>query len=135
MRLGKEHGSSNDTSLVIYTRKCLGYLTGPIDPHEILNDQLIVKCKDLWWQMASAEKIVDLFNASTWCGVDYNPLVNLVHRQIALHPIHQQLVENHVQMAALVATTYVEEDRRTWRAMSLSKIMQPFNKNAVDDKK
>jgi len=85
--------------------------------------------------MASAEKIVDLFNASTWCGVDYNPLVNLVHRRIALHPIHHQRVENHVQMAALVATTHVEEDWRTWRAMSLSIIMRPFNENTVDDKK
>jgi len=49
LRLGKEHGSSEDILLVINTRKCFEYLTGPVDPHEILNNQLIVECKDLWW--------------------------------------------------------------------------------------
>jgi len=37
-------------------------------------------------------------------------------------------------MVAHVKTTHVGEDRRTWWAISLSKIMILFNKNAVDNK-
>ena len=38
-------------------------------------------------------------------------------------------------MVAQVTRTHVEEDRRSWRAMSLSKITRTFNKTAVEDKK
>ena len=84
--------------------------------------------------MASVDAVVDLYDNSTWCDVDYDPLVNVIHRRIALHSIHQQHVENHVEMAAHVASTHVGEDRRPWRAISLSKIMRHFNKYTVGEK-
>jgi len=135
LRLGTEHGSRDDTSLVINTRMCLEYLTSIVEPLEILKDPLIVESKDLWCRMGSVDVTIDLFDRSTWCNVDYEALVDFVHHLIALHPIHQQRVENHIQMAAQVASTHVEEDRQSWRAISLPKIMRPFNKEAVEDKK
>ena len=81
---------------MINTLMCLEYLTSTIEPLEILKDPLIVKSKDLWWRMGSEDVTVDLFNRLTWCNVDYEALVDLVHHRIALYPIHQQRVENHV---------------------------------------
>ena len=38
-------------------------------------------------------------------------------------------------MEVHVASTHVGEDRRSWRAIALPKVMRPFNKYAVDEKK
>ena len=54
---------------------------------------------------------------------------------IVVHAIHQQRVENHVQLAALVASTNVLEDRRTWRAIMESCLVRLFNKKALDKKR
>ena len=67
---------------------CHEYLTSNAEPLEILKDPLIVASKDLWRQMGSADETVDLFDKSTWRDVNYEALVDLVHHQIALHPIH-----------------------------------------------
>ena len=81
--------------------------------------------------MAVADETVDLFDEKTWNDIDYSPLVNQVLARIATHAVHQQRCENYVQLAALVASTNVAEDRRTDRANALSYIMRPFNKDAV----
>ena len=108
-----DYGPSDDTSLMIDTRMYLEDLTSITDPLEILKDPLIVELKDLWWQMASADTTVDLYNNSNWCDVNDDPLVIVIHHMIAIHSIHQQRLENHVQMAAHVASTHVGEDRRS----------------------
>ena len=111
LRLGTEHGSRDNTLGVINMRICLEYLTSTAEPLEILKDPLIVESKELWWRMGSDDVTVDLLKRSTWwCNVDYEMLVDVIHRRIALHPIHQQRVENHIQMVAQVASTHVKED-------------------------
>ena len=55
-------------------------MTEIADPNEILKDSLITERK---WKMTSADVLVDLVDASTWSGVGYNPLVDLVHQKIA----------------------------------------------------
>ena len=81
------------------------YLTELADPKEMLKDSLLCAEKDLWWKMAFANQLVDLFDTSTWCGTDYEPLVDLIHGMVVPHAVHQQLAENYVQAAALVSST------------------------------
>ena len=131
----KHQGASDDTAIQIDTRECLKYLTAKADPHTILEDPLINDHKQLWWKMANADGTVDLFDEATWNGEKFEPLLDLVHQLIVIHALHQQRCENHVQLAALVASTNVGEDRRTWRAIILSCIMRIFNKKALDAKR
>ena len=64
--------------------------------------------------MASADVVVDLFDTLTWNGSDYEPLLDLVHKIIVPHVLHQQRCENHVQMAALTASNNAGEGRRSY---------------------
>src|SRR5210317_2422865 len=85
--------------------------------------------------MASAEVTVDVLDKSTWAGVDYEPLLDIIHGRIAIQALQQQRYEQMVQTAALFASTNVQEDRRTWRGIARSCLIHPFNKKAVDAKR
>ena len=52
---------------------------------------------------------------------------------VAIHPLHQQKAERHVQMTALVSSTGVSQDRRTWRMISLTCVMRPFQVEAKEE--
>ena len=106
------HHGQDGAPVAINTRKFMQYITEIADVNEMLADPLIVCQWDLWMKMAFAEEVVDLFDEDSWAGVDYTPLVDLVHQWIATHPLHQQRCENYVQLAALVASTNVSEGRR-----------------------
>ena len=105
-----KHQGSKKGTVEVDTRPCMEYLTALADPKEMLKDYLLCAEKDLWWKMAVANQVVDLFDMSTWCGTDYEPLVDLIHNIVVPHPVHQQLAESYVQAAALVSSTNVEED-------------------------
>ena len=98
-----------------------------------MNDPIISENKELLWEMAEEDPLgFDLFDKSTWKGVsDYTPIIDVVHKRIAIHPIHQQRCELHVQMAAFVASTNVGEVRRSCRAMCLSTIFRPYHQWAL----
>ena len=83
--------------------------------------------------MAFANQLVDLFDTSTWCGTDYEPLVDLIHRMVVPHAVHQQLAKNYVQAAALVSSTNVEEGRRSNRVNAISYVVQGFNKKSAEE--
>ena len=128
----KHHGHNHD-AVEVNSRDCLRWLTSDADPSAILKDDLICCQKDLWWRMLRADKTADLFDETTWQGTNYTPLVDLVHGRIAIHGVHQQRCENHVQMSALVSSTNVIEARRSDRTEGLSYLMRPFNKDAVEE--
>ena len=69
---------------------------------------------------------------STWGEVDYTSLLDGIWRTIGIHSHHQQLCENYVQLAALIAKTKVGEARRTWRAIGMSTLIRPFNLWAIE---
>ena len=73
------------------------YPTAVADPAKILEDPLIKDNKVLVWQMASADTPVNLFDASTWPdGIDFNPLLDVVHHTIAPHMCQNQRIESYV---------------------------------------
>ena len=98
-----------------------------------MKDPIIGDNKDLLWEMAEEDPLkFDLFDKSTWQGVvDYAPIIDLVHKQIVIHPVHQQRCELHVQMAAYIASTNVGEVRRSCRALCLSSIFRPYHQCAL----
>ena len=123
--------------VMVDTRRCMEYLTELADPEvmladpkAMLADPLVSREKELLMTYAFAAKEVDLFDQSTWDGVDYEPLVDLVHELIVPHAVHQQLAESYVQSAALVAQTNVDEDRRSNRVNALSYVVRDFSKKA-----
>ena len=130
-----QHQGSDDRVITINTRECMKYLTELADPKDMLKDALLSVQWDLWMQMAFAEEVVDLFDRSTWATHDYEPLLDLVHANIAPHALHQQRCENHVQMAALTASNNVGEGRRSDRAAALSYLMRDFNMKSVTEVK
>ena len=124
------HGQDGDP-VAIDTRRFKQYITEIADVNEMLADPLIVCQWDLWMKMAFAEEVVYLFDEESWAGVDYAPLVDLVHQRIATHPLHQQRCENYVQLAALVSSTNVSEGRRSDRLNALLLLMRPFNQESA----
>ena len=72
------------------------YLTELADPKDLLKYPLIVKEKELWFEMASADVVVDLFDTSNSSGNDFEPLLDLIHKRIVPHALHQQRCENHM---------------------------------------
>ena len=75
--------------VLIDTQERMKYLMETVNPSEMLKDSLILDFKELWWKMAFADIVVDLFETSTWEGVDYAPLLNIIHAKIAPHAVHQ----------------------------------------------
>ena len=142
----KHHGQTyGEEGVKVNVRSMMNYLIrGPpgadpetyptANPEAIMKDPIIGDNKDLLWEMAEEDPLqFDLFDKSTWQGVvDYTPIIDLVHKQIAIHPVHQQRCELHVQMAAYVASTNVGEVRRSCRALCLSSIFRPYHQWALE---
>ena len=133
----KNHDVSHET-ITVDSRDCLEYLTENADPMEILEDPLIKNNQTLLWQMAAADTPVDLFERGerkTWNGVNYSPMVKVVHEEIAPHMSQCQRVESHVQTNAIVSRTNVGEARRTSRATVHTALHRTFNQESVEEKR
>ncbi|KAK1733485.1 hypothetical protein QTG54_015773 [Skeletonema marinoi] len=114
----------------INVEECMNYLTADADPAAIMQSDFVKSHWDLIEEMGTFEYIEDtisLFDDTTWGHVDFEPLLEAVWNEIAIHACHQQRCENYVQLAALVAKTSVGEVRRTLRAIILSTIIRPFH--------
>ena len=70
-----QHQGCDDEQVSVNTREIMKYLTELADPEDLLKDPLIANKKELWFEMASADVVVDLFDTSTWNGSDYEPEV------------------------------------------------------------
>ena len=86
----KHHGENVGELTEVNSRDCMKYLTELADPAHMLTDSLLTDQKELWWKMADADEVVDLFNKSTWIEDDYEPLVSLIHQKVVPHELHQQ---------------------------------------------
>ena len=99
----KHHGQTyGEEGVKVNVRSMMNYLIrGPpgadpetyptANPEAIIKDPIISDNKDLLWEMAEEDPLqFDLFDKSTWQGVvDYTPIIDLVHKRIAIHPVHQ----------------------------------------------
>ena len=77
--------------------------------------------------MVSADIVVDIFDTSTWNGSDFELLLDLAHKVIVPHALHQQQCKNHVQMAALMTKNNARDSRLSYQAAGISYIMRPFD--------
>ena len=92
---------------------CMKYLTATADPINILDDPIIITEMNLLWKLGGDEAPVDLFDKITWGVKDYTPLQRIVYTMMTIQPTQNQLVEKHVQLAALVRKTNVGQARAT----------------------
>ena len=133
-------GSSSDESTTINIRDAMTFLTTVVDEEGVKTrldafkmgeDPIIQMNEKLWEEYAASGPEVDLFKKSTWPdGADFEQLLDIVHGMIAIHPLHQQLCENHVQDSQRVGATNVDQDRCTWRENIVSAIQRTFSKKA-----
>ena len=123
-------------TITINTRSCLQYLTSMInDPTKLLEHKLIATHWNLLVKMASATQVVDLYDETTWDGVDYKPLVDCIHDQITPHMSQNQLLELQVQTHAQVSKNNTGEARRSADCILVSAIKHPLNKALVEAKR
>ena len=85
--------------------------------------------------MASATQVVDLYDETTWDGVNYKPLVDCIHDQITPHMNQNQLMELQVQTHAQVSKNNTGEARRSADCILVSAIKHPLNKALVEAKR
>ena len=118
----------------VHVGDAMRYLTGKANVSEILKDPLIQKEKDLLFQTLEAPEVVDFFDEGTWDGVDYGPIVDLIHEYIVPHASNQQRIEGFVQMINIMARSNVKGGRRSARLIIFSILFHPYNRASVDEK-
>jgi hypothetical protein len=82
--------------------------------------------------MAEATNVVDIYDSSTWDGIDFEPILDIVHRQIEPHANHQQRTESGVKGIADQPRTGVGEDRRNARNITHYYFTREHNKSAKE---
>lgn len=63
------------------------------------------------WKLSMADIPVNIYDKQTWGDEDFSHLLIIVQPTILPHMSQNQLIENHIQMAAQVRKTGVEEER------------------------
>ena len=109
------------------TKQCMEYLTELVDLKTMLEDLLVSGEKILWMKTAFACQEVDVFDVSTWDGIDYELLVDLVHQIIVPHAVHQQPRAKYVQSIDFVSSTNVNKDRQSNRVNGILYVMRDFS--------
>lgn len=141
--LGKHHtmDRENKDDIKIKLQDSMEFLTQYADPATILKDKIVSKNWRYIVAMSESKEAVDLFcktedghwDKESWNGMDYEPFVNDIIRQICIHSSHQQRCENYVQLCGLLSMTGVGEVRRTCRAIINSIINRRFNGWAIEE--
>ena len=122
--------------VTVVARDCIQWLLQNADDYKMIDNVFIAKpLQSLVWDMAQADKPVDLFDKTTWDDVDFWPLRRGLVDRIALAFANNQTAENHVQMCALVRSTNVGVHRASCRVMSHSLLIRNFNERSVAEKK
>ena len=98
-------------------------------PEERISNLMIAP---LLKKIAKATNVVDMYDSSTWDGIDFEPVLDIVHRQIAPHANHQQRTESGVKGIADQSRTGVGEDRRNARSITHYYFTREHNKSAKE---
>ena len=106
----------NNGPVKVNLRQCMIWLVSDHDPCELRQDYIIKQQWPLLKMMAESETIIDIYNKATWPDdTTFEPVLDLVHKQIANHANHQQRTEGAVKGVADQSRTGVGEDRRNAR--------------------
>ena len=63
------------------------------------------------WKLMDVETIVNIFDKSTWKGVDYDGICNILQMMVVMCTARNQHTEDHVQLLATGHTTNVGKPR------------------------
>ena len=127
-----DHNEGDLPPIKINIHDCMEYLTGVVNPFEMLKISLVQDNMEFLKKMAAVPHdaaAVDIFDNQTWpvgqdgSKHDFNPLLDYAHKRVAPHCCRGQGVENHVQAAGFVRKTdshpTVEHHILTLRATSI----------------
>jgi hypothetical protein len=122
----------NGVPVIVDQRQCMAFLTAGANPFAMREDPIIQKEWPLLKKIAKATNVVDMYDSSTWDGIDFEPVLDIVHRQIAPHANHQQRTESGVKGIADQSRTGVGEDRRNARSITHYYFTREHNKSAKE---
>ena len=117
-RIELRHLQMNGGPVIVDQRQCMAFLTAGADPFAMREDHIIKKEWPLLKKMAKATNVVAIYDSSTWDGIDFEPILDIVYRQVAPHANHQQRTESGVKSIAYQSRTGVGEDR--WNARNIT---------------
>jgi len=80
--------------------------------------------------LSEATEVVDI-----WTSNEFKPFADHCAAEICIHPIHQQQIENYVQLSGLISKTKVDETRRSCRVISVAGIIRTANREVADKRK
>ena len=69
----------NDGPVFVDQRQCMAFLTAGADPSTMREDPIIQKEWPLLKEMAEATNVVDIYDPLTWNGIDFEPVLDIVH--------------------------------------------------------
>ena len=104
------HLQMNGGPVVVDQRQCMGFLTAGADLFVLREDPIIMQVWPLLQKMAMASSVVDIYDPATSGNDDNDPVLDIVHRQIAPHANHQQKTESGVKGIADQSHTGVDKD-------------------------
>ena len=85
------HLQMNGGPVIVDQCQCMAFLTAGADPFAMREDPIIQKEWPLLKKIAKATNVVDMYDSSTWDGIDFEPVLDIVHRQIATHANQRQI--------------------------------------------
>jgi hypothetical protein len=107
-----KHLKMDDIPILVNLCSCMSYLTRNADPYEMMESPIIKKEWPMLKKMAEADNVYDIYDSTTWDGLDLEPVLDIANRLIALHANNQQRTKGCIKSIADQSRTGVKEDRR-----------------------
>ena len=119
----------------VNVRDFLEYITDVADLDKALSDPFVSENDELLWEMAEAETPVDIHDETTWNGIDYTPIAELIHQVAGAASSQGQMIENHVQGAGRASHNNRGEVMSTCLASANSLVVRSYNEKSVAEKR
>ena len=126
------HLEMDNGPVSVNIRDCMLYLLSDVDPFQLRDNTILSQQWPLLKEAAESGRIIDFYNPETW-GDDktkYNPVLDIIHQQIAPNSHEQQRTESYVKAIADQSRTNVGPQRRNARIMTHSYFKRPQNESA-----
>ena len=81
-RIKLRHLQMNGGPVIVDQCQCMAFLTAGADPFAMREDHIIKKEWPLLKKMTEATNVVDIYDSSTWDGIDFEPILDIVYQFI-----------------------------------------------------
>ena len=120
--------------VTINVRDFIEYISENANLEKAVSDPLFSENEDLLRKMAEAETPVNVYDETTWNGVDYTPIADIIHKVAGAASSQGQMIESHVQGAGRASQNNRGEVISTCLATANSLVVRSFNDKSVAEK-